>query len=200
MCQGEKIEKAILDACMIYQARRCIKINKWFEFAKWKKFKELQSFFFCSFLFWFFSLNMSHRLRHPKIHVRFEFSSRVILIWLTVRVWVPEEPAVEDVVGDVFDWRRRRRFWRRIVARRSGHALHETSGRFVVCRTTVAVRSSCHGWIKLIRVFCEKFGIISRCGVELRHVEELMNFWHDFLHWTLKAVNKFSLKMIQVFS
>jgi hypothetical protein len=27
-----------------------------------------------------------------------------------------------------------------------------------------------------------------------------MNFWHDFLHWTLKAVNKFSLKMIQVFS
>jgi hypothetical protein len=34
MCQGEKIEKAILDACMIYQARRYIKINKWFEFAK----------------------------------------------------------------------------------------------------------------------------------------------------------------------
>ena len=186
---GWKIAKGetamILDAQMIYQAWRCIKINKWFDL----QFEKILKIFFFIFSFCLFlSLKMSHGLRHPKIHVRFEFSSRVILIWLTVWVRVSEEPAVENVVGDVFNRRRRRRrFRRRIVA---GHSLHVSTG-LVVCRTTVAVRSRCHRWIELIRVFWEMFASLSRCGVELRHVEELMNSWHDSLHWTLKVVSKF---------
>ena len=55
----------------------------------------------------FVLVSLSQGLRHPKIHVRFEFAgigTIVVAVLAAVAALILEEPAVEKTISDRSDW------------------------------------------------------------------------------------------------
>ena len=139
-------------------------------------------------------VSLSQGLRHPKIHVRFEFSGigTIVVAALAAAALILEEPAVEKTISNGSDWPI-------AVAAVVWWAVSRHSPLHVAWRFVIAVGpcSHCSGKLSVWLKRAKTMNVFFRpqilgwfvVGVKLGQVKRVCKRWHDSQKLTLKKYN-----------